>query len=314
MLTINRPAEGLSFGTLFSGIGGSSLGAKATGLKEVFSVERDPAIASIHRLNGGQPTVADVTSFHPALAADILLASPPCVNFSGANVGAQESEQDFNLALAIARIALGSGSKIVIIENVASYFKGKAFRGLVKQIHLPLQQVFKINAADYCFQNRRRSFAVFSRLSVDFELSAAKLPSYPDLSQYASTATPAEYTKPQFQKLDGLDVAHCIIQRCGYRKTPIYRVPGEPIPTNRSHQWHDGKGSFRQALNLIYNGRCYEMPTGLLLELSGFPVKFDLGITDKASKITAMIGLGNVVHPPVIESLIRQVISVTAAS
>lgn len=115
---------------LFSGAGGLSLGATASGVEVALAVETDPHAASTYRSNHPATLVLerDVRSVNrrdlkPVLARNcpaVLFAGPPCQGFSYSNVRTRSSENPDNwLFREFLRIAQIVRPECVVFENVA---------------------------------------------------------------------------------------------------------------------------------------------------------------------------------------------------
>lgn len=117
-----RPPSSFSAVSLFSGCGGLDLGAEQTGrVKTVWAADNDPASVRTYRHNlGNHVWQADITRVEfPDIAADILLAGPPCQDFSSLwnHDGAKTSRG--NLFREIARFLDQRHPKAFVVENVA---------------------------------------------------------------------------------------------------------------------------------------------------------------------------------------------------
>ena len=121
----------MNFGTMFAGGGGVDIGLMAAGLTPAWAVEYDPAIAGVYRRNlGDHVIVADVRAVDYAALprVDWLHASPSCVRASQANVNATESDEDVEVAGAVARAIQAQQPRVFTLENVWAYRNFAAFR------------------------------------------------------------------------------------------------------------------------------------------------------------------------------------------
>ena len=117
-----RPPNSFSAISLFSGCGGLDLGAEQTGrVKTVWAADNDPAAVETYRYNFGDHIwQADITDIEfPDVSADILLAGPPCQDFSSLwnHDGAKTSRG--NLFREVTRFLDQRRPKAFIVENVA---------------------------------------------------------------------------------------------------------------------------------------------------------------------------------------------------
>lgn len=116
-----RPATRYSAVSLFSGCGGMDLGAEMTGaVKTVWAVDNEPWAVETYRRNlGTHVTLADITDTEFLdVPCDILLAGPPCQDFSSLwnHDGAKTARG--NLFREVARFLDQRQPKAFILENV----------------------------------------------------------------------------------------------------------------------------------------------------------------------------------------------------
>lgn len=107
--------------SLFSGCGGMDLGAEMTGkVKTVLAVDHEPwAVRTYERNLGHHVLEADICSFEfPDLPCDILLAGPPCQDYSSLwnHDGAKTARG--NLFREVARFLDQRSPKAFVLENV----------------------------------------------------------------------------------------------------------------------------------------------------------------------------------------------------
>jgi len=116
-----RPPAGFAAVSLFSGCGGLDLGAEQTGaVKVVWAIDSDPwAVATYRRNLGSHVQEGDVREAEfPKVPCDILLAGPPCQDFSSLwnHDGAKTARG--NLFREVARFLDQRQPKAFILENV----------------------------------------------------------------------------------------------------------------------------------------------------------------------------------------------------
>lgn len=116
-----RPASTFSAVSLFSGCGGLDLGAEMTGsVKAVWAIDNDPwAVRTYERNLGRHVWLDDVCTVEfPDVPCDILLAGPPCQDFSSLwnHDGAKTARG--NLFRHVARFLDQRQPKAFILENV----------------------------------------------------------------------------------------------------------------------------------------------------------------------------------------------------
>jgi DNA (cytosine-5)-methyltransferase 1 len=115
------PSAMYSAVSLFSGCGGMDLGAEMTGrVKTVLAVDHEPWAVRTYERNLGQHILeADICSFEfPDLPYDILLAGPPCQDYSSLwnHDGAKTARG--NLFREVARFLDQRSPKAFVLENV----------------------------------------------------------------------------------------------------------------------------------------------------------------------------------------------------
>jgi DNA-cytosine methyltransferase len=128
--------------SICSGGGGWELGAIAAGLTPLWAVEYDPLkpdisaqIADCYELNIGAHVIREDVRTVDFLKLcqergypDIGMASPPCPNFSGAKVGAEETEADIDIAHAVCRFIRVARPHVFFLENVRKYRESQSFK------------------------------------------------------------------------------------------------------------------------------------------------------------------------------------------
>jgi DNA (cytosine-5)-methyltransferase 1 len=117
----NKP---LTFGELFAGIGGFSLGFERAGMKCAWQVEIDPyATAVLRKQWPDVPKHEDVRTFPPPCgnyAVDLICGGFPCQDISLAGHGAGLAGERSGLWYEFARIVGVLRPKYVVVENVSA--------------------------------------------------------------------------------------------------------------------------------------------------------------------------------------------------
>jgi len=157
-----------AFGTLFSGGEGAGIGLQAAGLRHMWGVEYDPAIAAVAQHNGFAVRVADVRAvdYTTLPAVDWLHASPVCTRASNANPNATESPEDIDTAAAVVRALDAIRPQVFTLENVWGYRDFTAFKTICKALgdHGYFWDFEHVNAADMGVpQTRKRLILRASR-------------------------------------------------------------------------------------------------------------------------------------------------------
>jgi len=139
--------------TLFSGGEGVGVGARAAGYRHLWGIERNADVAQIAELNGFSAIVADVQDVDPETLArpDVLHASPPCLDASGANGARIESDEGKALGRAIARYIQVLRPRVFTLENIWFYRTFESFQTIVDALFAEGYMVDweHLNAADF---------------------------------------------------------------------------------------------------------------------------------------------------------------------
>lgn len=150
----------LTIATLLSGGEGVGVGARAAGLRHLWGIEINDAIAQVARDNGFNVLTGDLHQVSPwdLEAPDVLHASPECVNASQANAAAGETVEDIDMAHCIMSYVRVLRPRIFILENVYPYRHFVAFRRILEDLaELGYFADFgNLNAADFGVPQTRR--------------------------------------------------------------------------------------------------------------------------------------------------------------
>jgi len=156
---------------LFCGAGGSSCGARQTGVEIAGGVDIWERAAETFALNFPQAKVycKSVAGLSPRTVAksigpiDLLLASPECTNHSVAKGGAPRCEESRRTAFEVIRFAKSWRPRWLVVENVVSMRRWVSYSDWLrdlKAIGYNLQE-YRLNAEDFgVAQSRRRLFIV----------------------------------------------------------------------------------------------------------------------------------------------------------
>ena len=313
-----------TYGELFAGIGGASVGLKAAGYHGSWAVEHNQGAIDILAANHDIDRIIhdDVCEVDYNLLpdVDVLWASPPCPSFSRANHKGGETWSDMELAHAI--VAAATRAQSVIIENVPTYRESRSFAtidlglisgGFTYSTHMIL------NASDYGNRSSRsRFYAIFSRSRfAPINLPQSRSWWFGALLDAIDHWEPSKLTVNQTKAIEvaGVDLATSMpfaIERCGYYGSPKLIATGSVFPCCKSHPGHDGKnpktgrgkiGSYRRQYDFVYQGQSYALTHQLMGLLMGFPINYDWG----ADRGQAVAGIGNAVVPAMAELLARSI-------
>lgn len=154
--------------TLFSGGEGVGIGAQAAGLRHIYGVEVDDAVAQVARDNGFDVETADILEVDPAdyETPTVLHASPPCPNFSVAKQGRRETDYDLALAKATARFVEVLRPQFFTLENVYGYRKSESWRIIADTLNRCgyWYDLAHVNAADFGVPQTRKRMIVRAAL------------------------------------------------------------------------------------------------------------------------------------------------------
>lgn len=175
--------------SIFAGGGGSSLGYKWAGFKELLAIDFDKNAYEVLRLNFDFPiwlrdiqtvTSQEILNFCKINIGelDILDGSPPCQGFSDSGKRRVTDIRN-NLFKEYTRLIDGIRPKIFVMENVSGLIKGK-MRGIFKEIILQLKSLdynvkCKLMDAKYYGVPQSRKRLIFIGIRKDLKIE----PSFP---------------------------------------------------------------------------------------------------------------------------------------
>ena len=160
--------ENREIATLFTGGDGFGVGAQAAGLKPLWGVEIDPAIADWAELNSPGLSVirASVTDVdYTALARPYWLhMSPVCKNASVAKQGGEAAE-DLAMAAGCIKAIEALQPPVVSLENVYPYREFQAFKSILGCLHQGgyAFDYWHLNTADYGVPQTRKRLILIAR-------------------------------------------------------------------------------------------------------------------------------------------------------
>lgn len=312
-----------TYGELFAGCGGASLGLHRAGYYPSYVVEWNKGALDILTANLTVPNVfrEDVCKieYNSLPEVDLLWASPSCSSYNKAKRNAKEEQADLDCASAIARAARKTDT--LVIENVDKYFYGQAFLGLKRTLTITEFDHFQsctLNAAHYGNPaSRERTYAIFSRQPFTLNLpTKGWVPWSETLIAHRSMWIESKPTERQWnvvRKLEqeGITKDMIAVQRCGYYgDIPRVVFSYNHFPCIKSHRHHDGKrprpgygkiGGYLSFMDFYYEGQFFSITPQLLGILNGFPFNYCWG----ANKAQAAAAIGNAVVPRMAEILTK---------
>jgi site-specific DNA-cytosine methylase len=145
------------------------VGARAAGLRHLWGIESEPAIARVAEDNGFCIVTAKIQEVdYTSLEIPWWLhMSPPCINASQAKASVGETELDIELARACIKAIETLMPSMVSLENVWGYRKFESFKLICRALRAAgyALDYWHLNAADYGVpQTRKRLFLVASRV------------------------------------------------------------------------------------------------------------------------------------------------------
>lgn len=166
---------------LFAGVGGWSEGARQAWHEVIAAVEHDPIAADYYARNHGSHVIcADILNVNPhdMPAAEILLASPPCPNFSIAKAGGKETDNDITLARKVAEFITTLRPRFVFLENVYAYRKSQSWAIVQDALSAAgfWHDLNHFNAADFAVPQTRKRMIVRAIRKAEMPLLPQKLP------------------------------------------------------------------------------------------------------------------------------------------
>jgi DNA (cytosine-5)-methyltransferase 1 len=115
---------------LFCGAGGFSQGFVESGHEVILAIDIDETVLASHELNHPQSEhwVEDIRSLSQLPRADVVIGSPPCVEFSRGN---PVRSLDLSLSMEFIRLALTARPKYFVMENVPTAGTKLPIKGMV---------------------------------------------------------------------------------------------------------------------------------------------------------------------------------------
>ncbi len=302
--------------SLFAGGGGWEVGAIASGLTPVWSVELNPEIAGVYdayvapRFPRHRTIVGSVLDVDPARLprVDVLFASPPCQGYSaGRNRPGLEERCDLDVGLDVVRYVAALAPRVVLLENVVNYAKSAVFKDLVARLRALgyAADAYLLNGYDYRVPSRRhRMIARFKRGGALPPMPPPMLPRvgwYAALADLIPTFKPAKLAAWQRVRVERQLAARALpfpllissynVASAAFKRGEVVRVatpPGEPAGAVVATS--DAMSATRI---LFADGSVREVNTRGFARLMSFPDAYGL----PADKELATRVVGNAVPP-----------------
>lgn len=308
----------------FSGCGGSTLGAIASGFKPLLAIENNLHVADLYKQNIPSPIIwgniqlvdkSQLIEYLPKKRDGILImqSSPPCQDYSRANTNQNKTS--------VGAIALAGTfwqyeylrPEYIIIENVSAFENSPTYKTFEKEILQLDYRVNKavLNAADYSVpQSRSRFFAVFSKFGLP-QINLKLLPKarligwYEAITDLIPTLEDTELTLVQSKSIQPLLYRPLLVERVGYYNQPKVRFDIEPCWTLRSHLADDGKGGTRSnIINIVLaDGTVKKVNTQVLSQLMSFPDNYQWSDSFKLN----CHAIGNAIAPRLMQVICDEI-------
>lgn len=301
-------------GELFCG-GGGWITNLSDVLIPVWAIDNDPAVVETYRNNFGNHVIcADVTAqdVRSLPQVDILLASPPCQQWSVVRSKQAALRTDAEIGAIICRYLEVLQPRFVFIENVRGYAKSHSLQH-IKNTLSSLGYWFDcaiINAADFGVpQERSRLILRASLLGTIPNLP----PPQPHIGWYAAISDllpslqPSQLTIGQLEQLRSYELDETLlIERIGARSGYYQkRQPQQPVWTIRCAITTDQRGCDRtRFIDVIINSHILRLNTRALARLQSFP---DCYVLPERVSIAGRI-IGNAVPPLMARTLVLNTI------
>src|SRR4029453_1168905 len=127
---------------LFSGCGGSSVGARQAGARIVAAIDAWGQATSVYRQNfpgtrviTNQLEKIKIRSLHKSIGnIDLLLASPECTNHTCAKGNGKRAEASRETALQVLRFARQFNPRWIVIENVTQMRQWRRYKSFLSDL------------------------------------------------------------------------------------------------------------------------------------------------------------------------------------
>ena len=241
--------------TLFSGGEGVGVGARDAGLRHLWGIEIDDAVAQVARDNGFDVRTEDILDANPTdwETPTVLHASPPCPNFSNAKQGREESSLDILLAQATARFIEVLHPPFFTLENVYGYRKSESWAIIADALNRCgyWYDLAHVNAADFGVpQNRKRMIvrAALGRMVHPLPPPEPWVGWYEAIEDLILGLPDSKFANWQLAGLEELD-ATTLVDSAGYPngdgvRIPVTRRADEPANTVIANHAQRGMRAF----------------------------------------------------------------------
>ncbi|MEE9365492.1 MAG: DNA cytosine methyltransferase [Dehalococcoidales bacterium] len=228
--------------TLLSGGEGAGVGAASAGLRHIWGIEYDEAIAGVARTNGFGLIVDDIQNVDPRdmKSPDVLHASPECKNASSASHKGKEARLDVEIAECIVRYLEVMRPRVFTLENVFAYRKFQSFRLVLSALNRLgyFTHFGNLNSADFGVpQTRRRLIlrAVRGGLVPTLPPAEPWVGWYSAIQDLIPTLPESQFAPWQLGRLRGAVPQTVILSVDRDESRARHRPRSEPSPTIRAN-------------------------------------------------------------------------------
>ncbi|MGO9095092.1 MAG: DNA cytosine methyltransferase [Bryobacteraceae bacterium] len=309
---------------LFAGVGGSTCGASAAGVRVVAAIDAWGLACKSYRDNNPDTEVFNslCEEVDPAGIeirfgkVDLLVASPECTSHTCAKGAAERSEKSRGTAFQVVRFAQALNPRWIVVENVIHMQAWCRYRELIDTLtslsYICVPQV--LNSADFGVpQSRRRLFIVCERGQKPPEVLPPIKVKHVPVREVIDTNGTYRYTplRTESRAIPTLERADRAIANIGSRNPFLIVYYG----SDGSGGWQPVSSPLRTITTLdrfayvrrragVHEMRMLQVPE---LKLAmGFPEDY---ILDRGTRRDRVKLLGNAVCPPVMEHIVRTLIT-----
>lgn len=309
---------------LFAGVGGSTCGAKAAGARVVAAVDAWGLACTSYRDNN--PNTEVYSSLCEAVdpgglekqfgKIDLILASPECTSHTCAKGAAERSESSRGTAFQVIRFAEALTPRWIVVENVIHMRAWSRYQELIDALEsLDYRCVPRVlNSADFGVpQSRRRLFLVCERGEKPPDVLSPAVAKHVPVREIIDTNGTYKYTplRAERRAAPTLERADRAIANVGSRNPFLIVYYG----SDGSGGWQPVSSPLRTITTLdrfayvrrrdgVHEMRMLQVPE---LKLAmGFPKDY---VLDRGTRRDRIKLLGNAVCPPVMEHVVRTLIT-----
>ncbi len=307
---------------LFSGVGGSSWGARNAGIEIVAAFDMWELAGQVYQDNFPQ------TKFYPVklenasaelLAKelgkiDLILASPECTNHSVARGSRERSETSRQTAFQVVKFARVLKPRWIVVENVGSMRRWNSYKQFLNELKALGYKIREqlLDASRFGVpQSRKRLFILcdLERKPDRIEMSEIKKKCARDIIDLNGTYQVSPLESPRRAK-PTLERANRAMEALGTKKPFLLVYYG----SDKAGGWQRLSSPLRTITTVDRFALVKQYANGPVMRMlqvpelqagMGFPKRFKISHGNRREKIHL---LGNAVCPPVMEAAVRAII------